>query len=416
MESLEAQFEDRLFTIHPDESSEQTKAVNLRIAGQKDGTFKGLDQKTIDSWKFFHSSLKPVEVIIPYARNIMEFINKNITIPIATRRASKRVMTVIQTIACAYQNQRQKDDQGRIIADMGDYCMALQIVQDAFRENMGAQDKKTEKFLNALQEKGIMTPGSLAKMFGLKHLSNWPQKNVTAGRVKWCREDGTYFKDDYELDKAKHSGKAFLKISENYKQETITGLPTPYDISGDPKWDVGGELLKMYDLGLEQRTAVRSVLGVNEVLDTASNTPEEKEIVENVEESRTGDDGVRVLDGNSGKEGNILEQNREDAWGSQTETDDNDDDDETQDANSKGTISSTTPDDFGDEYKFNDPDPEPKKRKSQLEQLGFQKPEKKDLTEEETREREKLASEFSSFLTPKKSEDLWKGLDSESAF
>ena len=59
MESLEGSVRRRLFTIHPDESIDQTKSVLMRIAEQRDGTFKGLNEKTIDSWKLFHQSLKP---------------------------------------------------------------------------------------------------------------------------------------------------------------------------------------------------------------------------------------------------------------------------------------------------------------------------------------------------------------------
>ena len=65
---------------------------------------------------------------------------------------------------------------------------------------------------------------------------------------------------------------------------------------------------------------------------------------------------------------------------------------------------------------FDDPKPEPKKRKSQLEQVGIPKPERRELTGDEQRKVDELASEFSSFLTPKNSDDFWKGLDFGSAF
>jgi len=72
----------------------------------------------------------------------------------------------------------------------------------------------------------------------------------------------------------------------------------------------------------------------------------------------------------------------------------------------------------GEIHTFNDPEPkpEPKKRKSQLEQLGIPKPEKRELTEDEQRKADELATEFSSFLRPQKSDDFWKGLDFGSAF
>ena len=230
MEALEPQLEDRLFTIHPDESSEQTHKIIIHKGNEVAGLFVGVESKTVESWKHYHSSLKPVEVVIPFGPQIAEFITRNGRPPIYTRRAFNRVLIVIRSITCAYQHQRKKDDQGRISSEMSDYWMALQIVQDAFRENLGALDEKTEKYMEVIRENGKITPGNLAKKRGVKNVSGWTTKNVGAGRIQWCREDGSLFKDDDELDKAKRSGLAFLKIAEDYMHETITGLPTPYHL------------------------------------------------------------------------------------------------------------------------------------------------------------------------------------------
>jgi hypothetical protein len=45
--------------------------------------------------------------------------------------------------------------------------MALQIVEESFRENMGAPDQKTEKYLQAIMEAGMIKPGELANKFGV---------------------------------------------------------------------------------------------------------------------------------------------------------------------------------------------------------------------------------------------------------
>ena len=103
------------------------------IAEQKAGIFEGLDPKKAHAWKLFHESLKPVDVVVPFAPSIMDFKEQTPNLPIATRRASNRMLTVIQTIACAYQHQRKRDSKDRIIAEIADYSMAYQIVQDAFR-------------------------------------------------------------------------------------------------------------------------------------------------------------------------------------------------------------------------------------------------------------------------------------------
>lgn len=304
MESLEAQFEDRLFTIHPDESIDQTKSVLMRIAEQRDGTFKGLDQKTIDSWKLFHQSLKPVNVLIPFARDIIQFINKNATVPLATRRASKRVMTVIQTVACAYQHQRQKDDQGRVTAEISDYWMALQIVHEAFRENMGDQSKNTEERLKVIKEEGKILPKELAKRLGVSGsaISGWSNKKVREEVLVWCDEFDEVFLNDKDLKKAKHSGKAYLKISDSYIPINVAGLPTPFDLTGDPKWNEGGEFLLRYDLELKIKPVADKVFTpVKEVLIPHLNTPEDKEPVNNIHNSENEKTGVKVFSHYEGK-------------------------------------------------------------------------------------------------------------------
>ena len=132
--------------------------------------------------------------------------------------------------------------------------MALQIVQDAFRENMGAQDKKTEKYLAVIKEKERITPGNLAKIFGVSGaaISGWVGKRIKTGMIEWCDGDGYHFVDDKALETAKRKGIAYLKNSDTCQNETVKGLTTPFDLNGDSRWDEGGDLLELYDLELEK--------------------------------------------------------------------------------------------------------------------------------------------------------------------
>ena len=383
------------------------KVLGLQIPTEA-GLFVGVESKTVESWKHYHSSLKPVEVVIPFGPQIAKFITRNGRPPIYTRRAFNRVLIVIRSITCAYQHQRQKDGQGRISSEMSDYWMALQIVQDAFRENLGALDEKTEKYLEVIKENGKITPGNLAKKRGVKNVSGWTTKNVGAGRIQWCDKDGNFFEDEDELDKAKRSGRAFLKIAENYVNETITGLPTPYDLTADSRWDEDGDLLKFYDLELEKRTAVRFVIGDNSVINRVPITVKEDEIFNIIEYSGEEPDGDRVISRNKGGEGNNFEEH---TWEGQA--DEIKSEEEPADNDNGRTAS---PDSEVLTFDAPEPKPEPKKRKSRLEQLGIPKPERRELTEDEQKKADELASEFSSFLTPKKSDDFWSGLDSGSAF
>lgn len=253
LESLEPQLEDRLFTIHPDESLEQTKKIIRKTAEIKAGNMPILDKKIFAAWKLFHKSLKPVDVIIPYSEKIALFITQRENIPIATRRAFNRVMSVIQAITCFYQNQRQKDGQGRIVAEISDFSMALQIVNEAFKENMGDQSKKTEERLEMIKKADKILPNELAKKLGISvsAISQWSNKKIEEGILIWSDQYLQPFENDTELKKAKHSGKAYLRISGAYTPVNVSGLPTPFDLTDDIEWTPNGRLYALYDLELE---------------------------------------------------------------------------------------------------------------------------------------------------------------------
>ena len=260
IDKLEPQLEDRLFTIHPDESMEQTRSIMTMTAKIKDGSFEGVDKATMDAYKLFHSQLKPVDVVIPYAGQISEYLQRGEKLPIAARRAFNRVMAIIQTVVCAYQFQRSRDSKGRLEAEISDYWMALQIVREAFRETLGHQSKVAALRINFIQENAPVQYGTLVSEWGVSksNLTGWVRGKIYDGILTWCNEDGEEFEDDAALKKAKHSGKAYLKINDSYNADDVSGLPTPFELTADPRWDEGGELHRLYDLALDRRQTVKN--------------------------------------------------------------------------------------------------------------------------------------------------------------
>jgi len=225
----------------------------------------------------------------------------------------------------------------------------------------------------------------------------WKSEFDFTGPVE-LSEDAFLNSDDKALETAKRKGIAYLKISDTYQNENVRGLPTPFDLTGDPRWNEGGDLMKLYDLELEKRTALSTVFtGVNPVFTPALNTVKEDEMVNIIEYSGDEPDGDRVIS-------QILGEEKHDEINSEEESADND----------NGRTASPV----AEILTFDDSEPkaEPKKRKSQLEQLGIPKPERPELTEDEQRKADELASELSSLLRPQKSDDFSKGLDFGSAF
>ena len=266
IDKLEPQLEDRLFTIHPDESMEQTRSIMTMTAKIKEGGFEGVDKATRDAWKLYHSLLKPTDVVIPFAGQISKYLQRGERLPIAARRAFNRSMAIIQTVVCAYQFQRTRDDKGRLQAEMSDYWMALQIVREAFRETLGHQSKEAALRIEFIRENGPVQYGTLTSEWGISKsaLTSWVRGKLIDGILAWCDDDGKEFPDEAALKKAKHSGRAYLKINDAFNADDVTGLPTPFELTGDPRWNESGDLYRLYDLRLDQRQMIENT-GSDEV-------------------------------------------------------------------------------------------------------------------------------------------------------
>jgi len=153
-----------------------------------------------------------------------------------------------------------------------------------------------------------MTSAELARKFGVPgpSISGWTKPRIKAGIIEWCNEYGDAFTDDKAWDTAKRRGQAYLKVTDTYNCETVAGLLTPYELTGDPEWDEGGPLRVKYDLELKKRTAVRSVLSSVKAVVPLPNPVGESETVSSIHKSRESDDGDRVLFRNPGGKENIF--------------------------------------------------------------------------------------------------------------
>jgi len=189
----------------------------------------------------------------------------------------------ILTFVCAYQFQRSKDAKGRLKAEMSDYWMALQIVREAFRETLGHQSKEAALRIEFIRENGPVQYGTLTSEWGVSKsaLTSWVRGKLIDGILTWCDDGGEEFVDEAALKKAKHSGRAYIKINDAFHADEAAGLPTPFELAGDPRWNEDGELYRLYDLALDRRQMIENTRS-DEVLahesnDDSAEEPEEAE-------------------------------------------------------------------------------------------------------------------------------------------
>jgi hypothetical protein len=283
-----------MITIHPNTTAEQTRDIISRTAEMASGNSDGVDQKTLDAWKLFYQSLEPVPVVIPYAADIAAFITRTGSLPIASRRAFKRVLATIKTIALIYQRQRSRDDMGRIIADYADYFIAHQLVGDSFRESLGEGQRYTDERILFIDKVGLITPRALSENEGISTaaISQWLKPMIEKGVLVWCDGNGVEFTNVAELERAKRMGQAFIRVAER------PCLPNPYQLIGDFRWDLGGEYWELYDLGIEESDPYEE--------HTADHVHNDSDVRadEHPETSATGE-GVKVLSEKTGSVDNF---------------------------------------------------------------------------------------------------------------
>ncbi len=58
--------------------------------------------------------------------------------------------------------------------------------------------------------------------------SSWVSTRVKNENLVWCDKDGNEWSDDKEMNKARRSGKGYVKISDSYTSVDTIGLPAPF--------------------------------------------------------------------------------------------------------------------------------------------------------------------------------------------
>ncbi len=240
----EIQLDDRMFFTHPDSSTEQTRNVLKRQTELATGQIDEVDEKELLVWKIFYYRLEPCKVIIPFADKILNFLLINDKLPHPARRAYERVLSSIKTITLTYQYQRVRDEKGRVKAEMQDYAMAWQLIDKSFRECLGDRRHKDSR-VKLVEVHGPITPKKLAEMddVSVPAITPWAKQWLEKGVIRWVDAKGNDLAGN-ELRKAKSRGHAYLAMTKAIR------LPTPFQLTEDPRWYVGGDLYELYDLGV----------------------------------------------------------------------------------------------------------------------------------------------------------------------
>jgi hypothetical protein len=125
--NLHPENETRLLSLTVADTPEQTRIILMALADES------VKQPSLDSWHALQTWLEQAEhrVSIPFAGALAEKIP-----PIATRlrRDFGAFLNLVRSHAMLHQTQRERDEQGRIIASIEDYRIVRELVADLMSE------------------------------------------------------------------------------------------------------------------------------------------------------------------------------------------------------------------------------------------------------------------------------------------
>jgi hypothetical protein len=144
-EQVHNENQTRVFDLYMDESEKQTELVLMAEAQLFD---KQRSEKGSRIWRCLQNLLKPFEVNIPYAKELVKIFPKK---KIRVRRDFKRFLSLIKSHALLYQYQRKTKD-NKIIATIEDLKAILPLADKVLIQSLKDISPKQEKVLEIIKE------------------------------------------------------------------------------------------------------------------------------------------------------------------------------------------------------------------------------------------------------------------------
>ena len=130
--NLHAENETRLLSITVKDTKEQTAAILVRMAEDEPA-----ESPDVTPWQAFQEwlALGPADVVIPYALQLAQAIPP---VAVRLRRDFAQILSLIGAHTLIHQKNRERDQQGRVIASLEDYVAVRDLVSDIVSAGLGA--------------------------------------------------------------------------------------------------------------------------------------------------------------------------------------------------------------------------------------------------------------------------------------
>ena len=126
-----------------DERDSQTRNVMMATALAAEGLRPAV-QPVVDIHHALQRMLAPLDVVVPFARELTAPAIRTMGHVIEARRAFGMLLDTVRAIALLYQCQRKRSPSGAVMATRDDYGLACELLEAAARQTMGYGTSEAE--------------------------------------------------------------------------------------------------------------------------------------------------------------------------------------------------------------------------------------------------------------------------------
>lgn len=222
--SLHPENETRLLSLVVKDTRDQTRAVLAALADRANG--RGTAAPNFAPWHALQRWLELAgarDATIPYAHALAELCDPR---AVRLRRDFGGILNLIRTHALLHQAQRDRDQEGRVVATMADYAAIHALVADLVSESVQATVsptvRETVAEVSRLAGAGTdKTPVSVAQLAAKLNLD----KSAVSRRVRVAVEQG------YLLNLEDRKGKPARLVPGDALPEDTPVIPTPQTLA-----------------------------------------------------------------------------------------------------------------------------------------------------------------------------------------
>ena len=141
---LHPENETRLITLAIDESEKQTRSIMESIAAKYKN---GRHEIDFAPWINAQRILQPLDVLIQYAEFLVQRLPAK---PLRIRRDCKKLLSLIAASAVLHQFQRERTEDGKVVANLADYYNAKVLFEDIFFQSLYGVHPNTQVLMDAI--------------------------------------------------------------------------------------------------------------------------------------------------------------------------------------------------------------------------------------------------------------------------